>query len=442
VNGLLARSVLVAGLAGLLFGFDTAVIAGVTQDISHVFALSPSRLGFTVSIALWGTLVGALAAGMPGDRFGARDCLKAMALMYVVSSVGCAFAPSWPLFLVFRVIGGLAIGGSSVLAPVYISEVSPAKRRGMLVGLFQIFIVSGILIAYCSNYFIGQAHLGALEWRAKLLAPAGPAAAVLALLYSIPNSPRWLAGKARDHEALSVLRAIGASEPEAELAAIDAAAGHDAANAGLRLSLRLHARPIFLVVAIALFNQLAGINAILYYLNQIFGYAGFGKVSSDLQSIAIGATNLLFTLIAMSVIDRAGRKPLLLIGSVGMAVCLAAAGLILSGFGAKALLLPVLIGFIAFFAFSQGAVIWVYISEVFPSGVRSRGQSIGCATHWGANAVISWVFPLIAVRAHGAPFGLFAVMMVAQFFVVLFLFPETRGVRLEDMAQTLSRSPA
>jgi len=438
VNAVLGRSVLVAALVGLLFGFDTAVIAGVTHHITRVFALSPSTLGFTVSIALWGTLIGALGAGVPGDRFGARDGLKAMALMYVVSALGCALAMSWPMFLVFRLIGGLAIGGSSVLAPVYISEIAPARRRGLLVGLFQFFIVAGILIAYCSNFAVGEAGLGALEWRAKLAAPAAPAALVLALLFAIPNSPRWLAGKGRDGEALAVLKTIGAPEPQAELAAIDAAAAHDAAHAGQRLSWRLHARPIFLAVSIALFNQFAGINAILYYLNDIFGYAGFGKVSSDLQSIAIGATNLLFTVIAMSVIDRLGRKPLLLIGSVGMALCLASAGLILSGFGTKALLLPVLIGFIAFFAFSQGAVIWVYISEVFPSGVRSRGQSLGSATHWAANALISGAFPLVAAHSRGAPFALFAAMMVVQFFVVLFVYPETRGVRLEDMAKTVN----
>ena len=437
MNAVLGRSVLVAGLAGLLFGFDTAVIAGVTGDLTRIYALTPSRLGITVSIALWGTLVGALGAGGAGDRFGSRDCLKLLALMYAVSSLGCAFAPDWGSFLVFRVIGGLAIGGSSVLAPVYISEIAPAKRRGVLVGLFQLFIVGGILAAYCSNFAIGGAGLGALEWRMKLLAPAAPALLVLALLQTIPNSPRWLAARGRDGEALAVLKAIGAPEPEAELAQIDAALAEAAATSGLRLSLRVHGRPIFLAVSIALFNQLAGINAILYYLNDIFAAAGFGKVSSDLQSVAIGATNLVFTLIAMTVIDRAGRKPLLLIGSVGMAFCLAAAGLILSGKGPPAALLPVLIGFIACFAFSQGAVIWVYISEVFPSGVRSRGQSLGCATHWAANAVISGAFPLVAAHSRGAPFALFAVMMVVQFFVVLIAYPETRGMRLEDMAKAL-----
>jgi len=439
LNAVLGRSVLVAGLAGLLFGFDTAVIAGVTHDLTQVYALSPGRLGVTVSIALWGTLVGALGAGWPGDRFGARDSLKVLAVMYLVSSVGCAFAASWPMFLVFRLVGGLAIGGSSVLAPVYISEISPARRRGLLVGLFQMFIVSGILIAYCSNFALAEAALGRFEWRAKLLAPAFPAALVLGLLFSIPNSPRWLAGKGRHDEALAVLRRTGAPEPEAELAAIDAAVAESTASAAEHRTWRGLGRPIFLAVSIALFNQLAGINAILYYLNDIFAAAGFGALSGDLQSIAIGATNLIFTLLAMSVIDRLGRKPLLLIGSVGMALCLAGAGLILSGHGPRAGLLPVLIGFIAFFAFSQGAVIWVYISEVFPAGVRARGQSLGCGTNWAANAIISGVFPLIASHSRGAPFALFSAMMVVQFFVVLLAYPETRGVRLEDMAQTLAR---
>jgi sugar porter (SP) family MFS transporter len=437
--GVLARSALTAGLAGLLFGFDTAVIAGVTSDLRHVFALGQTELGITVSTALWGTLVGALAVGKPGDRYGARDSLKLMALMYLVSAIGCALAWSWPVFLVFRVIGGLAIGGSSVLAPVYISEIAPARRRGVLVGLFQIFVVTGILAAYCSNFLIGQAGFGALEWRAKLCAPALPAALVLGLLYSIPNSPRWLIAKGRAHEALAVLKRLGEPDPEGEAAEIVAAVAVDAGQSGERLSLRRHAKPLFLAVTVALFNQLSGINAILYYLNDIFAAAGFGKVSSDEQSIAIGATNLLFTLAAMAVIDRVGRKPLLLIGSVGTAVCLAAAGVILSGHGAPAALLPVLIGFIAAFAFSQGAVIWVYISEVFPTSVRSRGQSVGCATHWIANAAISGLFPYVAAKSRGAPFMVFAAMMALQFVVVLLAYPETRGVSLEAMSQALGR---
>jgi sugar porter (SP) family MFS transporter len=440
MNGLLARSVLAAGLAGLLFGFDTAVIAGVTADLTRVYALTDGGLGLTVSIALWGTLVGALGAGALGDRFGAREGLKVLALMYATSALGCAISWSWPAFLAFRVLGGLAIGGSSVLAPVYISEIAPARRRGALVGLFQICVVTGILLAYCSNYALGAAGLGPLEWRAKLAAPALPAVLVLLLLYSIPNSARWLADKGRGPEALDVLRRTGVADPGAELAAIQAEIAAEAARSGERLSLRQHGRPIFLAVALALFNQLSGINAILYYLNAIFAAAGFGKVSADLQSIAIGATNLLFTLLAMTVIDRVGRKPLLLIGAAGTAACLAMAGTILSGLGPPSALLPVLVGFIAAFAFSQGAVIWVYISEVFPTGVRARGQSLGAATHWVANALISGLFPLVAARSRGAPFYLFALMTAAQLLVVAFAFPETRGVKLEDMARTLRKT--
>ena len=423
MNALLARSVAAAGLAGLLFGFDTAVIAGVTGDLTRIYALSHAGLGITVSIALWGTLVGALAAGSLGDRFGARDGLKALALMYAVSAVGCAMSWSWPAFLAFRVLGGLAIGGSSVLAPVYISEIAPAKRRGALVGLFQLCIVSGILLAYCSNYAVGLAGLGAAEWRVKLAAPALPALVVLALLYAIPNSARWLAAKGRTVEALDVLTRTGAPDPRTELAGIEAEISVEGAPSGERLSLRRHGRSIFLAVSVALFNQLSGINAILYYLNAIFAAAGFGKVSSDLQSIAIGVTNLVFTLLAMTVIDKVGRKPLLLIGAVGTAVCLAAAGAILSGLGPRSALLPVLVGFIAAFAFSQGAVIWVYISEVFPTGVRARGQSLGSATHWIANALISGVFPLVAARSQGAPFYAFAAMMAVQVVVVAVALP-------------------
>ncbi len=442
MNAVLRRSVMAAALTGLLFGFDTAVIAGVTGGLRRVYALSTAGLGLTVSIALWGTLVGALAAGRVGERIGARDGLRVVALMYAGSALGCALAWSWPVFLMFRTVGGLAIGGSSVLAPVYISELAPAKRRGALVGLFQVCIVVGILGAYCSNLAIGAAGLGAWEWRAKLAAPAAASLLVLALLYTIPASPRWLAGRGRNQEARTVLSRIGAADPAADLRAIQAALAVQAASSRERLSLRRHGRPIFLAVSVALFNQLSGINAILYYLNDIFAAAGFGKVSGNLQAIAIGATNLVFTLLAMTVIDRIGRKPLLLIGAAGTAVCLTAAAAILSGFGARSALLPVLIGFIAAFAFSQGAVIWVYISEVFPDGVRARGQSLGSATHWIANALISGVFPLVAARAHGAPFAFFPAMRVLQFLVALFAYPETRGVRLENMGGTLAGRPA
>ncbi|MDE1149872.1 MAG: sugar porter family MFS transporter [Azospirillaceae bacterium] len=426
-------SIATAALAGLLFGFDTAVIAGVTGDLRTLMGLSPGAVGITVSSALVGTCIGALGAGRPGDRYGSRDCLRVMALLYLISGVGSAMAWDWPSLVFFRFIGGLGIGGSSVLAPVYIAEIAPPRRRGALVGLFQMNIVLGILVAYLSNYLVGGLGLGDAEWRWKLAVTAVPSAVFLSLLVIIPNSPRWLAAKGRLNEAAGVLARMGVADPDTTLRSL-AQAGVEGEG---RLSWRHHRRPILLAVSLALFNQLSGINAILYYLNDIFAAAGFGKVSADLQSVAVGATNLLFTGIAMTVIDRAGRRTLLLVGAVGMTASLVGAALILSGLGQGAWLIWALLGFIASFAFSQGAVIWVYIAEIFPTPVRARGQSLGSATHWLANAVLSGTFPLVAQYSKGAPFFLFAAMMALQFVVVLAFFPETKRVSLEEMAERL-----
>jgi len=420
--GVLLGSVLVAALAGLLFGFDTAVIAGVTGDLTRVMDLSPVTLGITVSSALWGTLLGALVAGIPGDRYGSRACLRGLALLYIASGLGCALAGGWAELLGFRFIGGLAIGGSSVLAPVYIAELAPPARRGALTGLFQLNIVAGILVAYLSNSLIEG-------WRWKFGVTCLPALLFFSLLWLIPASPRWLALKGRAAEALAVLRRIGSAEPQADLDRLVTATPEGTG----RLSWRRHRKPILLAIAMGVFNQMSGINAILYYLNDIFAAAGFGKVSADQQAVAVGATNLLFTALAMLAIDRLGRRTLLLIGSVGMAVSLTAAATILWGLAEQSLLLWVLLLFIASFAFSQGAVIWVYISEIFPTDVRARGQSLGSGTHWLMNALISGLFPLVAAWSKGAPFLVFAATMAIQFLAVLLFFPETKRLSLEDI---------
>jgi MFS transporter, SP family, arabinose:H+ symporter len=425
----LIRGVLVGGVAGLLFGFDTVVISGTTQSLRTAFDLSPALLGWTVSSALWGTLAGALLAGQPGDRFGARACLRAIAVAYIISGIGCALAPSWGMLMVFRVLAGLAIGASSVLAPVYIAEIAPPARRGLMVGAFQFNIVFGILVAYLSNYLIGTLGLGVDEWRWKFTVTLAPALLLFGLLFTIPQSPRWLAIKGRREQAKAVLEAIGAPDSDADIALL----AHGEGEGRQRISWRLHRKPILLALGIAAFNQLSGINAILYYLNDIFAAAGFSKVSADQQSVVIGATNLVFTMLALTVIDRVGRKRLLLIGAVGLVVALSGTALIfLTGTHAN-LLLWMLIGFIAAFAFSQGAVIWVYLSELFPTAVRTRGQSLGSSTHWFMNAVIATLFPLVAHVSKGAPFVFFAVMMAVQFVVVLLYFPETKQVALEDM---------
>jgi SP family arabinose:H+ symporter-like MFS transporter len=436
INGYLLKGTVVASLGGLLFGFDTAVIAGTTHALTDLFHLTKDGLGITVAAALIGTIIGSMLAGIPGDRFGRRDSLRGLAVLYVVSALGCAFAPSWWLLVTFRFIGGLGIGGSSVLGPMYISEIAPAKWRGRLVGLFQFNVVFGILLAYFSNYLIGTMGFGESEWRWKLGIAALPAVAFLLMLFGIPRSPRWLVKKHRIDEARDVLRLTGEENYEHELqdiiVSIDAEPG--ASDALFQWKYRL---PIFLAVSIGLFNQLSGINAILYYLNDIFAYAGFDKVSSDLQSVAIGGTNLLFTMLAMSVIDKIGRKTLLLVGSVGTALCLSGVAAIFLTNQHRELLVWLLVGYIAFFAFSQGAVIWVFISEVFPNRVRAKGQSLGSFSHWFMNAVISFIFPGMAAKSGGYPFVFFGVMMVLQFFVVLVVYPETKGVSLEEMQKKL-----
>jgi sugar porter (SP) family MFS transporter len=387
---------------------------------------------------MWGTVVGAMLAGFPGERFGRRDSLRVMALFYLVSALGCALAWNWSSLLVFRFIGGLGIGGSSVLAPMYIAEIAPAKWRGRLVGLFQFNVVFGILVAYFSNYIIALLQFGPTEWRWDLGVAAFPAALFFVMLFTIPRSPRWLVKKGRVAEARTVLQMTGDENYEQDLQEIVESIDTEQKQSAEKLLTRKYAFPIFLAVSIGLFNQLSGINAILYYLNDIFAHAGFSRISGNIQAVAIGATNLVFTMIAVSVIDKLGRKTLLLVGSVGTAICLAGVSAIFFTHSHESLLVWLLVGYIAFFAFSQGAVIWVYLSEVFPNSVRAKGQSLGTFSHWFMNALISGIFPLMAASSGAYPFVFFSVMMVLQFFVVLFVYPETKGLTLEEMQKELA----
>ena len=439
-RGLLGESIATAALAGLLFGFDTAVVAGVTADWRVVLGLDDAALGLTVSAAIWGTLAGAVCAGVPGDRYGARNVLRVLAGFYVVSALVAAFSWGIGSLVAARFVTGLAIGGSSVLAPVYIAEIAPPARRGRLVGLFQLMVVSGILVAFLSNAIVSEVASDATAWRWKLGVPTLPALLFLGLLYRIPDSPRWLVARGREAEARAGLEMIGVPHPQAELAAIRRGVQTDGEQRSARLSWTLHRRPILLAVLLAGFNQLAGINAILYYSNDIFAAAGYGRLSSDLQTIAVGATNLAFTLVGIALIDRIGRKALLMIGAVGMALCLAVVAAIFWGLLPKALLIVMLIGYIAFFAPSQGAVIWVYLSEIFPTRVRARGMGIGSSTHWLMNAIIASIFPIIARHSTAAPFLFFAAMMALQFVVVLTFFPETKGVALEKMDARMEKA--
>ncbi|HEX3995745.1 MAG TPA: sugar porter family MFS transporter, partial [Acetobacteraceae bacterium] len=404
----------------------------------RLYHLSPEGKGWTVAIALIGTVVGSLAAGVVGQKLGGRETLRITAILYVISAIGGALAWSWSSLMIFRFIGGLGIGASSVLGPVYIAELAPAKWRGRLVGAFQFNVVLGILLAYTSNYVIRTLHLGATEWRWQVGVAAIPALGFLILLFGIPRSPRWSASKDRIDEALEVLKMMGEPDPEAELADIRAALNQEHATAHEPVFRWKYRYPLFLAISIGAFNQLAGINAILYYLNDIFIAAGFSQISGDEQAIAIGFTNLIFTLVGMSVIDKLGRKTLLLIGAAGTASCLIGVAWIFATHSHPGALVWLLVTYIAFFALSQGAVIWVYIGEVFPNHVRSKGQGVGNASHWIMNTIIALVFPILAESlGRSVPFIFFAVMTVVQFIVVLAVYPETKGQTLEALQRKL-----
>jgi sugar porter (SP) family MFS transporter len=436
INSHVAKSTIVGALGGLLFGFDTAVISGTTSALTRTYQLTPALLGVTVSSALVGTVIGAMAAGIPGQKFGRRDSLRVMAIFYVLSAIGCALAWNWPALIFFRFIGGLGIGGSSVLGPMYIAEIAPPAWRGRLVGFFQVNIVVGILLAYVSNAIVGSMHFGANDWRWMFGVSAIPAALFLAMLFVIPRSPRWLVTQSNLKEALEVLRLTGVPEPKEELDEIVASVHLERSGSDPLFS-RQYKKPIIIAWTVGMFCQLAGINAILYYLNDIFALAGASRVSGDLQAVAVGATNLVATLLAMSVIDKFGRKKLLLVGTVGLAVCLTIISILFFTNSHLSWLVWLLMLYIGFFAISQGAVIWVYISEVFPNRVRAKGQSLGSSAHWITNAVISLIFPVMAKSSGAYPFVFFAAMMVVDFFLVLFYYPETAGISLEQMQHKL-----
>lgn len=437
INSHVIKSTIVGALGGLLFGFDTAVISGTTHALTQVYHLSPALLGVTVSSALVGTVIGAMGAGIPGQRFGRRDSLRVMAVFYVISALGCAFAWNWPALIFFRFIGGVGIGGSSVLGPMYIAEIAPTEWRGRLVGFFQVNIVVGILLAYVSNFLIGTMHLGAYEWRWQLGISGVPALFFLLALFGIPRSPRWLSMKMKLDEALHVLRLTGIPNPQGDLDEIVASIHLERSASADPLFSKRYRFPVFLAITVGMFCQLSGINAILYYLNDIFAMAGASKVSGDLQAVAVGVANLVATLLAMTVIDKIGRKKLLLFGTAGLALCLSAVSYVFLTHKHLDWLVWLLMIYIAFFAVSQGAVVWVYISEVFPTRVRSKGQSLGSSSHWFTNAAISLVFPLMAVSSGAYPFIFFAAMMVLDFFLVLFYYPETSNISLEHLQTSL-----
>ncbi|WP_114780740.1 sugar porter family MFS transporter [Botryobacter ruber] len=426
-------------LGGFLFGFDTAVISGAEQSIQQVWHLDVFQHGLTVSIALIGTVLGALFGGIPSDRMGRKNTLFWIGVVYLISAMGSALATDWYSFLFFRFIGGLGVGASSVAAPMYISEIAPAKRRGRMVAMFQFNVVFGILIAYVSNYLLQDA--GSNAWRWMLGVEAFPAMLYVALVLLVPESPRWLVVKKGAPEAAkAVLLQIDPTTAEAELKAI--MASKDKASSGPALSLfsKKYSTPVMLAVLFAIFNQVSGINAIIYYAPRIFEMTGLGKGAALLSSAGIGLVNFIFTFIAIGFIDRFGRRTLMLIGSVGVIVTLGlvARAFYLEEFGS--MVVPVsLFVYIAFFAFSQGAVIWVFISEIFPNSVRASGQALGSFTHWFMAAVIAFTFPYItATLGGGNTFMIFAVMMVLQLLFVWKIMPETKGVSLEEIGKKVA----
>ena len=436
VTAIMILSAAGAALGGLLFGLDTAVISGATSALQERFALGDAQLGFTVASALIGTIVGALVAGWPSDRFGRKPVLLTVAIAYVMSSLGSALAESWGVFLAFRFLGGLAIGAASVVAPIYIAEVSPTHVRGRLVALNQLNIVFGILLAFISNYVIAGLVPPDVAWRWMFGIVSAPSALFLAVTLILPESPRWLVSAGHEPRALTVMERLGFSDPAGDVRHMREAVARDvaASHAGVRLFSRAHSVPVACAIAIAMFNQLSGINALLYYAPHIFELSGAATDSALLQSIAIGGTNLVFTIAALFLIDRFGRRPLLFFGSVATAAALfLVAWQFESPHPDGTLVLIGLLGFIAAFAISQGAVIWVFISEIFPSTVRGKGQALGSATHWVMAAAITWAFPVFASRLGGWVFAFFGAMMLLQFLWVWKQMPETNGIALEDM---------
>ncbi|MDO4571061.1 MAG: sugar porter family MFS transporter [Planctomycetia bacterium] len=504
--------VVVSALGGLLFGFDSGVISGCEKGMQReyfpVIAQKADQLeaikvelneaieandtaqisqiqerqkaeeekkyegedranflhGFTVSVALIGTLIGAFGVGRPSDRFGRKKTLFVMALLYLISAVGCAFPPNWETLVLMRFLGGIAIGGSSVVVPLYIVEIAPGHVRGRLVAMNQLNIVLGILVSYISNYYVALAidnhtvvwswceslaglfasgmSADAIKWRLMFGVEAFPAFLFFLLLFSIPESPRWLMRFGRRDEARKVLESIGGTDPEETLDDIAQSLANASHGENVPLFQRKYLWPIFLAWSVAMFNQLSGINAINYYAPRIFEMFRFESQAALASTIGLGAINLTFTILAFLFIDKLGRRALLMFGALGTcAMHLLAAWQISLGSNANPwIAIPAILGFIAFFAVSQGAVIWVFIAEIFPNAVRAKGQALGSFTHWFMCTIISWIFPFVVGLSETSGsyvFVFFAAMTLLQFFFAWKLMPETKGGELESLEKKI-----
>ena len=429
---------LTSALAGFIFGFDTVVISGAEQRIQELWGLSAGVHGLAMSMALWGTVLGALIGGWPTDRFGRKKTLLWIGVLYFVSAIGSAFAPEINTFIIARFIGGVGIGISTIAAPLYISEIAPAKKRGQLTGMFQFNIVFGILVAFLSNYLLGG--VGENAWRWMLGVEAIPAIAYTLMCFGIPESPRWLIGVKRDRlGGLEILRRIRPDYSDERLAekADEIAQSSGTPREKTAFWTQRLKTPIFLAFLIAFFNQLSGINAVLYFAPRIFSMTGLGEEAALLQSVGIGVTNLVFTFLGLYLIDRLGRRTLLYIGSFGY---IAALGLCSWAFFTEnfAIVPLCIFAFIGAHAVGQGAVIWVFISEIFPNSNRAAGQALGCATHWIFAALLTLFFPkMVELFPAGYVFLFFCVMMVVQLIWVKMMVPETKGVSLEKIEERL-----
>ena len=438
INGRLVYWAITSALAGFLFGFDTVVISGAEQTIQSLWGLSAGLHGVAMGAALYGTVVGSLVGGWPADRFGRRATLLWIGVLYIVSALGCALAPNVGLFIAARVIGGIGIGVSTVVAPLYISEIAPPAHRGTLAGMFQFNIVLGIVVAFLSNALL--AGIGDQAWRWMLGVAAIPSVIYTVLCVGIPESPRWLLTRRGDRAAaLKVLRLV---EPHAASADLEATASEIVASATAQTSTRgfwsMRLRvPILLAFLVAVFNQLSGINAILYFAPRIFEMTGLGAKAALLQSVGIGITNLVFTFVGVWLIDRVGRRTLLTVGAYGY---IASLGTCAWAFftGHYAIVPACIFAFIAAHAIGQGTVIWVLISEIFPDQYRATGQSLGSATHWVCAALLTTLFPaMVHAFAPGAIFLFFCGMMVLELLWVRTMVPETKGVPLEEIQRRL-----
>ena len=436
MNKILVWSI-TAAMAGFLFGFDTVVISGADKQLQELWGTSDAYHGIVVmTMALWGTVAGAIFGGIPTNRLGRKTTLIWIGIFYVISALGSAFANDPVTFAVFRFLGGVGVGVSTIAAPTYVSEIAPAKDRGRLVSLYQFNIVLGILIAFLSNYLLR--NTGAEPWRWMLGVEAIPAVFYTVFVFFVPRSPRWLISKKKYEEAEKVMKMINPDD-DVQQKMLEIKEQSEVKLSGENIFLRKYRFPLVLAFLIAFFNQLSGINAFLYYAPRIFEEAGLGVSTALLSSIGIGVVNLLFTLLGVFLIDKLGRKQLLLFGSFGYIISL---GLVAAAFFLQwgGLWIPIfLFLFIASHAIGQGAVIWVFISEIFPNHLRASGQSFGASTHWVLAAIIPALIPyLFSTIGAGYVFAFFTFMMFLQLLFVLFIMPETKGKSLEQLGEELS----